>query len=112
VEGDLAGGAGGVVQHHAGDGEAVPLQEARLGDLLCSPHKVISSTCSADSKAAHPSPRAVRAPSSMTLCHLIKNDIRSFSFLGCALMIIYSVKRNIMNKKTINWHSFATSLRI
>ena len=34
VEGHLAGGAGGVVQHHAGDGEALPVQEARLGDLL------------------------------------------------------------------------------
>ena len=34
VEGDLAGGAGGVLQHDAGDGEVVPVQEARLGDLL------------------------------------------------------------------------------
>lgn len=34
VEGDLAGGAGGVVQRDAGDGEAVPVQKARLGDLL------------------------------------------------------------------------------
>ena len=34
VEGHLGGGAAGVVQHHAGDGAAVPLQEARLGDLL------------------------------------------------------------------------------
>lgn len=34
VEGDLARGAGGFVQHDAGDGEAVPVQEAGLGDLL------------------------------------------------------------------------------
>ena len=34
VEGHLAGGAGGVVQHDAGDGEALPVQEARLRDLL------------------------------------------------------------------------------
>lgn len=37
VESHLGGGAAGVVQHHAGDGEAVPVQEARLGDLLRSP---------------------------------------------------------------------------
>jgi hypothetical protein len=36
VEGDIPGGARGVLQHHSGDGEDVPLQEARLWDLLCS----------------------------------------------------------------------------